>query len=502
MIQKLSAEQIHRVCPSKLPPVAASEQIGALETIIGQDRAVHALRFGLGIKSKGFNIYVAGLPGTGKTTAVKQFLEEVARPMPTPPDWCYVHDFENSDRPNAIQLPPGTAVQFKIDLENLLHLVIQDIRAAFESEEYVKQQEEIIRSFEQKKQAIFETLNQQAEQNGFVLQASPMGLMTIPLFQGKPLSEAEFMALSPAEKEGIAKKQQAVQKILEASIRQGKSQDKLAREAIQALDQRVVAYAINPHVQELVEKYSAAPYQTEPNEVVQFLERVRADIIENRARFKSEPGEGTELPAQEPRELFLRRYRVNVLVDNAKLSGAPVVLETNPTYSNLCGRVEQEARFGALTTDFTLIRKGCLHQANGGYLVMPALDLLRNPLAWETLKRALENGQVAIEDAGEKLGFIFTKSLRPEPIPLEVKVILIGPPELYQLLTELDEKFHELFKVKADFDTQMAWNEANLGNYAAFVEKVCQSEKLIRPDDSGWRGWLSTARAWPGTSRS
>ncbi len=481
MIRALSAEQIHRVCPPHMIDVASSEEVSAPETIIGQDRAVRSLRFGLGIKGKGFNIYVAGLPGTGKTTAVKQFLEEVARDQLAPPDWCYVHDFDNIDRPNAIRLPAGLAVQFKTDVENLLRSVVQDIRSAFESEEYLAQQEEIIKSFEKNKQAIFEGLNQQAAQHGFVLQASPMGLLTVPMRAGKPLSEADFMALSPAEQEELSKKQQEMQTILETSIRQGKSQDKKAREAIQELDKRVATYAIHPHIQDLLEKYA------ELAEIVGFLERVRDDLIENRARFKAGPGEGAEapLPAQEPREIFLRRYQVNVLVDNSKLAGAPVVLETNPTYTNLCGRVEQEARFGALTTDFTLIRKGCLHQANGGYLVLPVIDLLRNPLAWETLKRALENNQIAIEDAGEKLGFMVTRSLRPEPIPLDVKVVLIGSMEIYQILLQADEKFSELFKVKADFDSQIDWNEANLGDYIAFVHKVCQSENLKHLDNSG-----------------
>jgi lon-related putative ATP-dependent protease len=487
MINELSADQARRICQPELWKQRRADQTSALETIIGQERAVRALRFGLGIRSKGFNIYVAGLPGTGKTTAVKQFLEEIARTMTPPPDWCYVHDFENSDRPNAIQFPSGTALQFKVDLDNLLRLAIQDIRAAFESEEYVKQQEEIIRSFEQQKQNIFASLNQRAEQNGFILQASPMGLLTVPLNQGKPLSEAEFIALSQEEKASIAERQQKMQEILEASIRQGKIQDKKAREAILALEQRVTEYAIKPHIQELIDKYSQAPFRTEPNEIVQFLERVRADIIENRARFKAEAGEPTESPgpAQEPREVFLRRYHVNILVDNSKLSGAPVVLESNPTYTNLCGRIEQEARFGALTTDFTLIRKGCLQQANHGFLVLPAVDLLRNPLAWETLKRALENQEIAIEDAGEKLGLIFTRSLRPEPIPLEIKVILIGPPDIYQLLLQYDERFSELFKVKADFDSQIEWNETNLNDYAVFVEKVCKSENLKSMDESG-----------------
>lgn len=481
MIQELSAEQIHRVCLPTAIEARSSADAGTLETIIGQERAVRSLKFGLGIKSKGFNIYVAGLPGTGKTTAVRQFLEELARSQPVPPDWCYVNDFQNPERPNAIRLLPGKANQFRDDMENLLRLLVQDIRSAYESEEFIKQQEEIIRSFDQQKQAIFDELNETARKQGFVLQATPMGLLTVPVYKGKPLSEQEFLALSKEEKDEISKKQQEMQEALEASIRQGKSQDKKARQALNELEEHMVAYTIRPHIQELIEKYQ------DQDEIPQYLERVQADILEHRERFKPEHGE--EAPAalagREPLEVFLKRYQVNVLVDNSKRDGAPVVVETNPTFANLCGRVEYEARFGALITDFTLIRKGCLHQANGGYLVLPALDLLRNPLAWETLKRALENQEIAIEDVGERLGLLYTKSLRPEPIPLEEKVVLIGPPDLYQLLLQFDEKFNELFKVKADFDTQFKWSPDNLLDYIAFVNKVCQVENLKHLDQAG-----------------
>jgi len=481
MIQELSADRVYRECPPQNLELSTSEEAAALETIIGQDRAVRALRFGLGIQNKGFNIYVAGMPGTGKTTAVKQFLEEVARSKPVPSDWCYVFGFDNSERPNAIELPPGAAIEFKADMEKLILDVTQDIRLAFESDEYLRQQEEIIKTFEKRKKEIFESLNQQAAQFGFILQATPMGLLTVPLYKGQPISEQEFLALNPTEKEEISKKQEAMQTVLEASIRQGKSQDSKARQSLQELDEHVVKFAIGPSIQELHDKYINL------QEVVQLLEQVRQDIIDNRLRFKEEPGEQARAssPIQEPREFLLKRYQVNVLVDNTKLTGAPVVLETNPTYSNLCGRVEQEARFGTLSTDFTLIRKGCLHQANGGYLVLPVIDLLRNPLAWDTLKRALENQEIAIEEAGEKLGFAITRTLRPEPIPLDVKVILIGPPDIYQLLLLADEKFTELFKVKADFDIQVEWNDASLKDYAAFVRKVCSSENLRHLDQSG-----------------
>jgi hypothetical protein len=275
-----------------------------------------------------------------------------------------------------------------------------------------------------------------------------MGLMTIPIVKGKPLNEEEFMALDEKQKQAIVEKQQVLQQLIEAGLRQVKGLDKNAREAVQNLDQEVARFAIQHLFQDLAEKYVALP------DVMAYLDQVQTNIIENLAQFRPSTEEQPEAVGMmgPPKEPPTRKYSVNVIVDNSGLTGAPVIIERNPTYNNLFGRIEQEARFGTLVTDLTLIRRGSLHRANGGYLVLPAEELLANPLSWESLKRALENREIVIEEAGEKLGIFSTKSLRPQPIPLEVKVILIGRPDVYQLLLSYDERFSELFKVKVDFD--------------------------------------------------
>jgi lon-related putative ATP-dependent protease len=480
MIQELPIEKLKRVCDPSATGCASSAEITTLGNIIGQERAVRALKFGLGIKEKGFNIFVAGMPGTGRTTAIERFLEEIAKDTPVPSDWCYVNNFHDSAHPNALHLPPGRAVEFRGDVESLTNSAVREIRNAFDSEEYPAQRDETLKSFQQQKSELLERINEEALRNGFLLRSSPVGVLTVPMRKGKPLNEDEFMALSKAERDEISQKQDVLQTQVEASLRQVKGLDKSARNALEKLDENVTQYAISHLFEEILEKYK------QESEVISFLEQVRNDIVANQAQFRSETeGESAPImPFAPPKEATIKNYMVNVIVNNADLKGAPVILEMNPTYSNLFGRIEQEARFGALITNFTLIRGGSLHRANGGYLVLPVEEVLRNPLSWDGLKHALMNKKIVIEDAGERLGLISTKSLQPEPIPLNVKVILIGKPDIYQLLLNFDENFYELFKVKADFDTRMDRSDENIREYASFVSTLCQLENLKHLDSS------------------
>jgi lon-related putative ATP-dependent protease len=480
MIEELTTEKLRRVCDPQSIGCGSSEEISTLGNIIGQERAVRALKFGLGIKEKGFNIYVAGMPGTGRTTAIERFLEEVAKDSAVPSDWCYVNNFRDGAHPNALRLPAGLAITFRNDMENLTNLAVREIRNAFESEEYTKQRDETIKSFQQQKQQLLEKINDEAYQAGFLLQASPVGVLTVPMRKGKPLSEEEFLALNKAEKDEIAKRQGILQGKLENGLRQAKGFDKDARNALDQLDQSVAQYAVSHLFEETKEKYA------DEKEVLTFLEEVRDDIIANRSQFRTENEEDNAslMPLTAPKGMAIKNYKVNVVVDNTELEGAPVILEMNPTYTNLFGRIEKDARFGTLITDYTLVRGGSLHQANGGYLVLPIEEVLRNPLSWDGLKHALMNNKIVIEDAGDKLGLISTRSLQPEAIPLNIKVILIGRPDMYQLLLNFDENFNELFKVKADFDTRMDRNPENIRDYAAFVSTLCKLENLKHLDSS------------------
>ena len=479
MPTELTVKQLYCTCdPSKLG-CKTSADVQELDTIIGQKRAVRSLRFGLDIKEKGFNIYLAGIPGTGRTTALKRYLIEFAAKKPLPSDWCYVNNFHNPVEPNALQLPAGKAVQFQQDMEQTINTAIEDMRTAFESEGYTSHKTDLINNIQTRKQEIFTKLGQRAQSENFVLQPTPMGLLTVPTRAGRPISEQEFLHLSEEEKNEINQKQQRLKTALETETRAAKKLDQELRTQLEKLDIEVARYAIQHHFAELKEKYQ------DLEEMPEHIEHVREDILVNVKEFiKSDNGE-QPLPfgRGQAGQLPTQKYAVNTLVDNSELDGAPVVLEMNPTHNNLIGRVEREFSFGALVTDFTLIHPGCLHRANGGYLVLPVEDILRNPFAWDTLKRALANKEIVIEDMGERIGFL-TKSLRPEPIPLDVKVILIGEPILYRLLLRYDEQFTELFKVKADFDIQMSRTDEHIQEYISFVCTLCSSENLRHLDQS------------------
>jgi lon-related putative ATP-dependent protease len=479
MVTELTVDQVYRACVPDEIGCDTSQELTALETIVGQDRAIRAMQFGLGIREKGFNIFVAGHPGTGRTTAVRKYLEDVASSKPVPSDWCYVNNFQDAYHPNAISLPAGRAVQLEKGMENLTKDIFQEVRNVFDSEEYAKQKEDTLNKFQQHKQEILEKVNQEAISEGFMLQATPMGVITVPTRNGKPLSEEDFLKLSQKDKDNLVQKQQKIQNSLEASIRQTKVLDKDAREAVNKLDREVTIYALRNWNDEMKEKFKDLP------EVLMYIDAVQTDLLEQVELFKSDGQEETPaLPFMpQPKGIPVKKYAVNILVDNSKLEGAPVIVETNPTHDNLFGRIEQEARFGALVTDFTLVRSGALHRANGGYLVLPVEDVIRNPFSWEDLIHALSNAKIEIQDTSEKFGFS-TKSLKPEPVPLDIKVILIGSPEIFQLLLTYETHFHELFKVKAEFDTSMSRTPEHTREYAAFTTTLCNIEKLKHLDSS------------------
>jgi len=478
LAKELSPAELRKECDPRLMKCDTTEELSPLEEIIGQDRAIRALRFGIDIRERGFNIYVAGVPGTGKTTAVKDFLEEVAKTKPVPNDWCYVYNFQNSYEPNAISLPPGKAKVFQKAMANLIEEVRKDLPKAFESEDYAKKREDTIGVIEKEREQLFSELNKKAQAEGFILQSSPLGLLTIPVVKGRPLSEKDFLSLSPEVKTEIQKRRDSLDADLRNAMRQLRGLAKKTDEEIKKMDREVALYTIEFAVNEIKEKYK------DFKEIVDYLNAVQNDVLENLDQFVGEP----KTPAQQPfpwmEELPFRKYEVKVIIDNSDLKGAPVVVERNPTYQNLIGRIEKEARFGVLSTDFTMIHGGSLHRANGGYLVLPAEETLVNAFAWDSLKRALTNREVTIEEAAEALGFITTKGLKPEPIPLDIKVALIGSPLVYELLFMYDAQFKELFKVKADFDTVMNRSEENMHKYAAFICTFCNKEKLKHLDAS------------------
>lgn len=481
MVNELSAEKLRKECDPKLMRCETTQGLTPLQEIIGQERAVRALKFGLGIKERGFNIYVAGFPGTGRTTAVKNFLEEVAKTRPIPSDWCYVNNFRNPYEPKAIKLPAGKGRHLRDDMATFVSEAQRILPTSFESEEYGVRRAATIRAVEEERQKLISQLTKRAQEEGFILKASPVGWLMIPVIKGKPVNDQEFMALDPKTREGIEKKRQQLTDEFTTAMRQLRELEGKADEALKKLNRDVALFAIGQIVADLKEEYK------DFHDVITYVDDVQNDILDKLSQFIKGPEESPQIPfpVRWMREAPFKKYEVNVIVDNSGVSGAPVVTELNPTYQNLLGRVEKEAQFGTLVTDFTMIRGGSLHKANRGYLILPVEDLLRNPFSYDGLKRALRNEHIVIEEAEERLGFITTKSLKPEPVPLNVKVILIGDPYLYQQLYILDMEFNQLFKVKADFDTTMDRTEENIQQYAAFVCTLCQKESMKHLDGTG-----------------
>ena len=481
MMNELPAEKLRKVCEANFMGCETTEGLVPLREIIGQERAVRALKFGIGIRERGFNIYVAGYPGTGRTTAVKNFVGEIARSEPAPPDWCYVNNFSNQYEPKAVKLPSGKGKEFQDDVKNLIENIRTALPKAFESDDYTAKREATIRVLENQRKELIDQLNTKAQEAGFVIQSTPVGLLLIPVIKGKPLSEEELITLPQKTKDAIQEKRERLESELRSTMRQFFDMEQKIHEEIKKLNRDVALYAIGHLVDDLMEKYKDAPG------VTAYLKDVQNDILDNLTPFvkRGEPQQQLPFPIPWMKEEPFKKYEVNVIVDNSNVKGAPVVTESNPTHQNLFGRTEKEAQFGALITDFTMIRGGSLHKANYGYLIIPVEELLRNPFSYDGLKRALRNGSILIEELEERYGFISTKSLKPQPIPLNVKVILIGDPYLYQQLFVLDMEFTEHFKVKAEFDTTMARTEENVQQYAAFVCTLCQKENLNHLDGSG-----------------
>jgi len=479
-VRELTPEETRRACNPETIPVDTTQDIDPLEGIIGQKRAVQALQFGLDMPNQGFNVFVAGRPGTGKTTAVKAFLEERAKEQPVPSDWCYVNNFADPYRPKALRLPAGAGSAFQRDVMRSVEHAQRSVREAFESDEYSDRREKVQAELEDKKKVLFSQMEAKAKSAGFLIQVTAMGIAYVPVVDGKPLDQQGFMALDDEARKELERRQKALQDEMSEVLKEVRKLARETQERVRKLDREVALYVVGPIFEDLMETYGHLPG------VAAHLRSMREDILENIDAFRGkrdrDSGDAPKPPWEQ--EHPFRKYEVNVVVDNSGLKGAPVVTELNPTYHDLFGRIEKEARLGALHTDFTLIRAGSIHKANGGYLVLPAQEVLKNPFAWDGLKRAIRNKEITIEEPGERLGFVSTRGLQPEPIPLEVKVILISNPVIYSLLYALDEDFNELFKVKADFDTQMDRTDENVRDYVAFIGTLCRKEGL-RPFDRG-----------------
>jgi len=478
--QPLEACQLRQVCDPTEFDFETTEGLEDLEQMIGQKRAVDAVRFGIGIQRDGYNLYALGPSGTGKRTTISRFLERKAAEEPVPSDWCYVNNFEDNHKPSTLELPPGKGTDLRDDMEQLIEELRTAIPTAFESEDYQTRKQELQEEFQEKQEAALNEIQEKAKERGIALIRTPVGLAFAPVEEGEVVSPDEFQKLPDEKREQVKEDIAELQEELQETMRQARQWEREAREKTKELDRQVAMLAVGHRIDELQETYG------DLESVVAHLEAVKNDIVDNVDDFRRTGEEEAEallgMPMQRIREAKFRRYQVNVLVDHSESDGAPVVYEEHPTYNNLIGRIEHIAQMGALVTDFNLIKPGAFHRANGGYLLIDARELLMQPYAWEGLKRVLRAQQVRIESLSQALSMVSTVSLEPEPIPLRVKIVLIGERLLYYLLNQYDPDFSELFKVEADFDDQMPRTAENDLLYARLIATMARREDL-RPFD-------------------
>ena len=467
----LAADRLRHACDVERLPFETTAALEPIPVTFGQERALEAIAFGTGIDHEGYNLYVMGSAGLGRHTAAREALQERARAQAVPADWCYVADFAHPHQPNALALPAGRGRQLQQDMERLIEDLLNALPTALQSDECRRRAQEITDAFKQREESAAEQLGKKAEERGIALLHTPTGYSLAPLRDGHMISPKEFEELPEEEQDHLREAMEQIKEELASALSRIPLWQREMRQRFRELEQEITRISASQLLQELEQRYVDLP------EVLSYLAAVRDDIIENLELFK--PSGDTPVDGSDGR---FTRYRANLLVDNTDTGGAPIVYEDNPSYQNLIGRIEHVARLGTLTTDFTLIKPGALHRANGGYLLLDVSKVLMSPFAWDGLKRALNAREVRIESLERLLSLAATTSLEPEPIPIHLKVVLIGDRFLYYLLKAYDPEFGLLFKVTADFDEDMQRSPDSDLLYARLVATLQQREQL-RPID-------------------
>jgi len=473
---EVPVHKLRWVCDPAILGIESTAELEPATKPIGQERALSAIDFGANITSEGYNVFVLGPVGSGRTTIALQTLKDIAAQQPAPADWCYAYNFRDPRSPVAFRLDSADGRRLADDVDELIEDITQAIENVFDSEEYQDQRDELLREFREERSREMHDFEKKTEEAGFTIGRSPSGLVVAPAPKGEVITPEQYEQMSAEEREELDKKREELQDKLLGLMQELRRREKEARKALRQLDRQTIQFATSHLIDELLGEYERY------DAVVEHLQQMKDDLVENVARFR----DGEEhTPSFSVPEAFAGaahtpydRYRINALVINEGLEGAPVIFETNPTIDNLTGEIEYQTRMGALTTDFTMVKPGALHRANGGYLILEAEAILRRPFAWEALKRCLKSREVKIESIQDQVRLISTVSLEPEPIPLDIKVVLIGTPLVYYLLYEYDDEFGKLFKVKADFNITMDRNEETIQVYARLIAAKCQEENL------------------------
>jgi lon-related putative ATP-dependent protease len=478
---RLPLEKLRWSCDPKQFSFKTTKELPDLLDAVGQERALRSIEFGLGVQETGFNLYISGQTGTGRTSTIRNLLRQRAKQEATPCDWVYVFNFKDADAPLSLALPAGQGGELAADMQELVEAFRKDIPKALESREYESRRSEILEQYQINNNELFQGLEKDAEEKDFALQRTVSGLVIVPQKDDHTYTQEEYEALAEEEREKIEELGKQLTERLNEVLRLVRENEKATKDALSQADRDLGMSCLGHRLDPLREKYAAQV------KVLEYLEAVQEDILKNLEDFKPQPVQpqipGLRIPRQEP---TFERYQVNLLVDNKETDGAPIVFEPNPTYNNLFGRIEHVMQYGGVAaTDFTMIKAGALHRANGGYLVIDAREVLINPFVWDALKRCIRTAEIRIEDVLEQYRFMTMVTQKPEPVPLSAKIILVGTPWIYYLLYYQDPDYRKFFKVKAEFDSRVARTPEVMHEYALFIATLCRDKKLLHFDRSG-----------------
>ncbi len=483
-LKELDCKELKFSCDESMFKFKTTKEVTPSREIIGHGKTAKAFEFGLNIGAKGYHIYLSGSTGTGKTSFAKDYVKKFAKKREVPNDWVYVYNFDDPNQPLAITLPAGKGREFADDMEEFVKTISSELPKAFDNNDYENEKGRILQEFQDQRTELVEKLNKIAEKQGFKVKTTPSGIYFLPIINGQALSEEEFNDLDDQVKNRIMAKSGKVQLKTMETIRKIKELEKETEDSIEEWENQTALFAVGVHVDDLMSKYKEYP------KIVNYLYEVQKDILENIDKFEEEeiPDDAQMLlqgMLKKENDSPTKNYRVNLLVDNSKTKGAPIVVDYNPTFFNLVGKTEYDNEFGAMTTDYMKIKPGLLHKANGGYLILQVKDVLLNQMSWEALKRCLRTGEVLIENMKDQMTVVPVSALKPEPIPLNVKVVLVGTPDIYHLLWEADDDFTKLFKVKVEFEEEMDNTSTNIKKLVGFISAFCEKDETLPFDPSG-----------------
>ena len=470
---ELSYQELKVTCNPENFTFTDTSELEGITTGIGQERGIKALEFGINVDIKGYNLYLEGPSGVGKTMYAKNYLDKISKKKKVPNDWCYIYNFANPNEPVAVSFPAGQGKEFKETMDTFIKDIRSDIKSTFNNDDFEKEKTLIRQDFEEKRASLLDKLNQESEKHGFQVKSAQNGIYMMPIIDGKTIEEEEFDKLDEEVKKQFEEKSSIVQEQIMQVIGQIKEMERASDKRLEEWQANIALLTVNSHINYIKNKYKRN------KKVNQFLNDVKQDILKNISIFTSSEEEKQPTgngPRPEPPKPWLN-YRVNLFVDNSSLEGAPVIMDSNYSYQNIFGKLEYENYYGSLKTDYTMLKPGLLQMANGGYK-----DLLANGICYEALKKALRIKELSIENTADQRSAMVMISLKPEPIPLDVKVIMVGNDTIYQSLLAMDSDFRKLFKVKVEFAEDAPITQENMDKLARFVHGFCEQEELPHLD--------------------